>query len=252
MATTTIGDLFDVAVTHLRQVARTPLGSLQSGERSLPAREVDGLLLRVQDGLGPQAYTPVPTSEERKLTDMERDLRGWLVQARGALGTARQYLSPQAETGGPAAKGVIAASQAVGAVRDTIGSHLGPDRAPLTPYAYLLREQDAFDYLASRYSEVAWAAGQVVHRLAQEAEYPRAGAALDRAWRSLDRASVNVRASSPDTDRVFGSFSAALPVRPTHAGRRIRPVPSPASLPRTANASLAPRTKPSTTAPNSG
>ncbi|MEU9800870.1 hypothetical protein [Streptomyces sp. NPDC051000] len=176
------------------------------------------LLLRVQDGLGPQAYTPVPTSEERKLTDMERDLRGWLVQARGALGTARQYLSPQGDAGGPAAEGVIAASQALGAVRDTIGSHLGPDRAPLTPYAYLLREQDAFDYLASRYSEVAWAAGQVVHRLAQEADHPGAGAALDRAWRSLDRASVNVRASSPDTDRVFGSFSAALPVRPTPAG----------------------------------
>ncbi|MFD3872832.1 hypothetical protein [Streptomyces sp. NPDC058623] len=65
---TTLGELFDVAVTELHETARTPLAS------ALPA-----------------------------------------------------------DDGGPAGERIAAAARAVGAVRDTIGSHLGPERSPLTP-----------------------------------------------------------------------------------------------------------------------
>ncbi len=213
----TLGELFDVAVAQLEEVAQVPLASVSADERAALAGEVDGLLLQVQKSLGPRAYTPVPTSEERELTAAERNLRDYMGLARESLGTARRYLSPQAGEGGPATERIASATQALGAVRDTINSHLGPDRAPLTPYAYLLRHQNAFDYLARRYSEVAWAAGHVVHQLAQGAKHPGALDAFNQARTSLDHASVYARTSTRDADHDLASFPAALSVEPVQA-----------------------------------
>ncbi|MGW6707436.1 hypothetical protein ACWGDE_21450 [Streptomyces sp. NPDC054956] len=218
----TLGELFDVAVAHLREVARTPLASVPPGERAALADEVDGLLLQVQKGLGPRAYTPTPAADEdqrrrRELTQAEQNLEDCLGDARTLLGTASRYLAPQAGQRGPSGERIASAARAVGAVRDVIGSHLGPDRAPLTPYAYLLRHQKAFDYLARRYSEVAWEAGHVVHRLAQGVEHPGAVDAFERAKTSLDHASVYARAATRDADHDLASFPAALPVEPVHA-----------------------------------
>lgn len=214
---TTLGELFDVAVAQLQEVAQTPLASVAADERAALAGEVDGLLLQVQKSLGPRAYTPVLTTEERELTGAERNLEDCLGHARTSLDTARRYLSPREGLGGPSGERIASATQALGAVRDTINSHLGPDRAPLTPYAYLLRHQKAFDYLARRYSEVAWAAGHVVHRLAQGAEHPGAVDAFNQARTSLDHASVYARAATRDADHSLASFPAALPVEPVQA-----------------------------------
>ncbi|MFD9410151.1 hypothetical protein ACFWBN_24510 [Streptomyces sp. NPDC059989] len=209
--------MFDVAVARLEEVAQTPLASVAADERAALVAELDGLLQQVQKGLGPRAYTPVPTTEERKLTPAEQNLDDCLGDARASLGTASRYLSPQKGEPGPAGERIAVAARAVGAVRDTISSHLGPDRAPLTPYAYLLRHQKAFDYLARRYSEVAWAAGHVVHRLSQGAEHPGAVDAFDKARTSLDHASVYARASTRDADHALAAFPAALPVEPVQA-----------------------------------
>ncbi|MFD3874298.1 hypothetical protein [Streptomyces sp. NPDC058623] len=218
---TTLGELFDVSVARLQEVARTPL-TVPADARAALVGAVDDLLLQVQKGLGPRAYTPTPTSEERDLTPAERSLRDGLGHARGALGTARRYLSPREEptgpaAGGPAAEQIASAAQALGAVRDTITSHLGVDRAPLTPYAYLLRNYRAVDYLARRYSEVAWAASQVVLRLAHGAEHPGAVEAFGQARTSLDHAAVYARRTTHQVDPALESFPAAMPVVPVQA-----------------------------------
>ncbi|MFE1416721.1 hypothetical protein ACFW6F_38890 [Streptomyces sp. NPDC058746] len=164
-----------------------------------------------------RAYTPVPTTEERALTRAEQNLDGCLDRARASLGTASRYLSPRAGEGGPAGERIAAAARAVGAVRDAIGSHLGPDRVPLTPYAYLLRHQKTFDYLAYRYSEVACAAGQVAHRLSQGAGHPGAADAFDEARTTLNHASVHARAAARDADHDVAGFPTALSVEPVQA-----------------------------------
>ncbi|MFD9081688.1 hypothetical protein [Streptomyces erythrochromogenes] len=211
-----MGELFDVAIARLDEVARTPLAFIAADERAALAGEVDGLLLQVQKGLGPRAYTPTPTTEERELTAAERNLDDCLDLARKSLSTARRYLSPQGYEGQASGR-IASAVQALGAVRDTISSHLGPDRAALTPYAYLLRHQKAFDYLARRHSEVAWAAGRVVHRLAQGAGHPGAVDAFNQTRASLDHASVYARASTREADHDLAAFPTALPVEPVQA-----------------------------------
>lgn len=214
----TLGELFDVAVAQLREAAQTPLSSIGPDERVALIGRVDEVLTQVRKGLGPRAYTPVLTAEERELTVAERNLEGCLDQASSWLGTARGYLqAPAADDVGPAGGRIAAAAQAIGAVRDTIGSHLGPDRSPLTPYAYLLRHQAAFDYLSRRYSEVAWTAGEVVHRLAQGVDHPGAAEAFDAARTSLAQASVYARAGTRDADMHLGAFPLALPVAPVQA-----------------------------------
>ncbi|MFD3809311.1 hypothetical protein ACFWTC_38625 [Streptomyces sp. NPDC058619] len=213
----TLGELFDVAVAQLQEVAQIPLASIAADERAALAGEVDSLLDQVQRSLGPRAYTPAPTTDERDLTRAERNLHDCLGHARDSLDTARRYLPPPGDDRGPAGQRIASATRALGAVRDTISSHLGPDRAPLTPYAYLLRHQKAFDYLARRYSEVAWAAGHVVHRLAQGAEHPGAVDAFNQARTSLDHASVYARATTRDADHDLAAFPAALSVEPVQA-----------------------------------
>ncbi|MEU9030923.1 hypothetical protein AB0D46_26095 [Streptomyces sp. NPDC048383] len=210
-----------MSVARLQEVARTPL-AIPADARAVLVGEVDGVLLQVQKGLGPRAYTPTPTSEERDLTPAERGLRDRLGHARDALDTARRYLAPHEEPGGPAtgapaAEQITSVAQALGAVRDTINSHLGVDRAPLTPYAYLLRNHRAVDYLARRYSEVAWASSQVVLRLTHGSEHPGAVEAFERARESLDHAAVYARRATHEVDPALESFSAALPVVPVQA-----------------------------------
>ncbi|MBT2478137.1 hypothetical protein [Streptomyces sp. ISL-94] len=215
---TTLGELFDVAVGQLRAVAEIPPASIGPQERVALVDGIDQVLGQVKRGLGPRAYTPVPTTEERALTTGERNLEGGLDRASSWLDTAQEYLrAPAAGNAGPADERIATAVRALGAVRDTIGSHLGPDREPLTPYAYLLRHQAAFDYLTHRYSEVAWAGGQVLHRLAQGAEHPGAAEAFEAARTSLNQASVHARASARDADHSLASFPLALAVEPVQA-----------------------------------
>ncbi|MDX2395225.1 hypothetical protein NJL88_35270 [Streptomyces sp. DK15] len=139
------------------------------------------VLSQISKGLGPRAYTPVLTADERDLTTGERNLADGLKLAERWLGTAQTYLGAGSGSAMVVDDRVVAAAQALAAVRDTIGSHLGPDRRPLTAYAYLLRHQAAFDYLTHRYSEVAWAGGQLVSRLAQGVEHPGAAEAFEAA-----------------------------------------------------------------------
>ncbi|MEU3909131.1 hypothetical protein AB0F20_35940 [Streptomyces goshikiensis] len=215
---TTLGELFDVVVIRLQEVAETPPVPLTPETNAALADGIVHVLEQIKKGLGPRAYTPVPTAEERDLTIGERNLRGGLDQAVAWLGTARSYLlAPGAGEGGHVNERITAAVQALGAVRDTISSHLGPDRGPLTPYAYLLRHQAAFDYLTHRYSEVAWAAGQVLHRLTRNAGHPGAIEALEAARTSLNQASVHARAAARAADHALASFPLALAVEPVHA-----------------------------------
>ncbi|MFI8105401.1 hypothetical protein [Streptomyces sp. NPDC086023] len=215
---TTLGELFDAAVAHLRRVPEVPLASMDPAERVACISEVDSLLEQVHKGLGPRAYTPVPTSDERPLTWPEQSMEYLLGQARASLGTARSHLrTPAADDAGPAGDLVRDAAVAIAAVRDTIGSHLGPDRAPLTPYAYLLRHQFAFDYLSRRYSEVAWSTARVCHALAGGVDHPVAYGALAQARQALERASVFTRVTTRDADMHLEAFPLALPLVPVQA-----------------------------------
>ncbi|MEU7554074.1 hypothetical protein AB0B01_17335 [Streptomyces sp. NPDC044571] len=214
---TTLGELFDAAITQLQDAAREPMPAAGPGERAALAGHVDTVLQQIRRGLGPGAYTPVATTEERFLTSAEKDLAGWLTQASTWLGRAQGYLAPGVDGAGRAGARIKGAAQAIGTVRDTISSHLGPDRAPLTPYAYLLRHQSAFDYLSGRYAEVTRAAGQVVHRIAQNSEHPGAAEAFEAARVSLDKASVLTRAATREAGAHWAAFPLALPVLPVQA-----------------------------------
>ncbi|MFF4010627.1 hypothetical protein [Streptomyces sp. NPDC001717] len=215
---TTLGELFDVAVGRLQEASAQPVATTPQARAALAGGVVD-VLEQIRKGLGPRAYTPVPTTEERALTTGERNLEGGLGQAGAWLGTAQSYLRPlgMGEAGRLVDARITAAVQALAAVRDTISSHLDPDRRALTPYAYLLRHQAAFDYLTHRYSEVAWAGGQVVHQLAQGAEHPGAAEALEAARTSLAEASVRARAAARTADHSIGAFPLALAVEPVQA-----------------------------------
>ncbi|MFE3560506.1 hypothetical protein ACFXKW_37500 [Streptomyces sp. NPDC059193] len=214
---TALGELFDVAVARLREAAAEPL-ALDPQEQAGLADGVVQVLEQIGKGLGPRAFTPVLTTDERDLTLGEQRLRHGLQLAERWLGTAQAYLLG----GSGGASGVVDgrvrdAELALAAVRDTIGSHLSPDRAPLTAYAYLLRHQAAFDYLTHRYSEVAWAGGQVVARLTRGAEHPGAAEAFETARVSLNQASVHARAAARSADPALASFPLALPVVPVRA-----------------------------------
>ncbi|MGW6864848.1 hypothetical protein [Streptomyces sp. NPDC054901] len=211
--TTTLGDLFDVAVGRLQEATAYPL-ALDPEARAGLADGVVQVLSQISKGLGPRAYTPVLTADERDLTTGERNLADGLKLAERWLGTAQTYLGAGSGSAVVVDDRVVAAAQALTAVRDTIGSHLGPDRRPLTAYAYLLRHQAAFDYLTHRYSEVAWAGGQLVSRLAQGVEHPGAAEAFEAARASLSRASVHARTAARSADHALASFPLAPAVKP--------------------------------------
>ncbi|ARE79479.1 hypothetical protein B6R96_36285 (plasmid) [Streptomyces sp. Sge12] len=211
---TTLGDLFDVAVARLQEAGQAPLASNPHGGADL----VDGvvhILEEIGKGIGPRGNT---SARERSLTVGERNLQGGLKQATQWLATAQNYLRGQSGSGSVSVNDrLVDAGRALVAVRDTVSSHLGPDRGPLTPYAYLLSHQAGLDYLVHRYSEVAYAAGQVVHRLAQDAEHPGAVEAFEAARLSLNGASVHARAAARSADHSLASFPLALAVEPVQA-----------------------------------
>ncbi|MEU5811540.1 hypothetical protein [Streptomyces sp. NPDC047718] len=215
---TTLGDLFNVSITHLTAAADETWPVAGHSEQAALTSRIDDLLQQISRGLGPTAYTPVPTTEERNLTLKEKNLDTLLAQASMWLRRAQQYLEvpPDGPTDSAGTR-IEAATQAVVAVRDTIGSHLGPDRSPLTPYAYLLRHNTAFDYLTDRYAELSRAAGQVVHHIAQSAEHPGAREAFEAARTSLDRAAVLTRYATRTAPDHFDAFPLALPVIPVQA-----------------------------------
>ncbi|MFD0266301.1 hypothetical protein ACFVGY_06875 [Streptomyces sp. NPDC127106] len=212
---TTLGELFDAALAHLAAAARDPGTPADLEDRAALVGSVDHVLQEIRTALGPGTppeQSPIPAA---------KDLEGWLSQASGWLSRARPYLHAPGDVtpAGPSRTRIEAAARAVAAVRDTIGSHLGPDGAPRTPYACLLRDRAAVEHLASRYAEVGRAAGQVVHRIARNSDDPGAAEALAgaRAW--LDQASVLTRTTSGDAAPHLAAFPHALPVIPVQAAQ---------------------------------
>ncbi|MEU2389580.1 hypothetical protein [Streptomyces sp. NPDC007369] len=217
---TTLGGLFDSALAHLTAAAaRRPVTVAEPDERAAAlAAGIDQVLLQIRKGLGPDAYPPAPTAGEQLPTPAAKNLDEWLTQASARLNQARQYLHAPGgvRPAGPSGTRIEAAAQALAAVRDTIGSHFGPDRAPLTPYAHLLSNRAAVDHIASRYAEVARAGGQVLDRIAQAGERnpPAAAEAFAAARACLDKASALTRATAGDPAPHLAAFPHALPVIP--------------------------------------
>lgn len=103
------------------------------------------------------------------------------------------------------------------AVRDVIESHRGPNREPVTAYAYTFSARPAHDYLTQRSAELAWEAGRIAHALTQGAEDPGVAAALADARAYLDQASVFGRAGTRYADPGVAAFPLALPIEPVQA-----------------------------------
>ncbi|NXY98927.1 hypothetical protein HYE82_32015, partial [Streptomyces sp. BR123] len=215
---TTLGELFDTSLAHLAAAARDPRTPPDPEEPAALAGRVDQVLQQIRKGPGPGANPPTPAAQERFAARAADDLQEWLTRASGRLHRALQYLqAPGDGPVGPSGTRIEAAGEALAAVRDTIGGHLGPDGAPLTPYACLLRHQAAADHLASRYAEVGQAAGQVVHRIAQNTGHPGAAEAFAEAAACLDKAAVLTRPTTTDAAPHLAAFPLALPVVPVHA-----------------------------------
>ncbi|MFK0258503.1 hypothetical protein [Streptomyces sp. NPDC090445] len=218
---TTLGELFDASLAHLAAAARDPHTPADPEECAALAGRVDHVLQQIRKGLGPETnpLTTHAATQGRSPAPAADDPQEWLTQASGRLNRARQYLqTPGDGAAGPSGTRIEAAGEALAAVRDTIGSHLGPDGAPLTPYACLLRHRAAADHLASRYAEVGQAAGQVVHRIAQHTEHPGAAEAFAEAVACLDQAAaVLTHPTARDAAPHLSALPLALPVIPVQA-----------------------------------
>lgn len=205
---TTLGDLFDTAGRHLRVAAETTLAATDPVYGAAQTKHLDRFLSHLQDSLGTNGDGPAlsPTAE---------DLTFHLGKARAALQTAQRLL-PAPGLGADGYE-LADATLAVTAVRDMIESHRGPDRAPVTAYAYVFSARPAHDYLTQRCAELAWEAGRIAHALSQGAEDPGVAAALASARAYLDQASVFGRAGTRQADPGVAAFPLALPVQPVQA-----------------------------------
>lgn len=143
----TLEELFDTAGAYLRAAAEQPVAA----DRAAVSRLLDQFLADLAAGLS-IIDDASPAS----------DLRFHLAQARDALQTAQRLLPPPAvNSSGSAGDGIVGATAAVNAVRDVIESHHGPNRVPLTAYAYAFSTHPARDYLARRSAELAWEANRI-------------------------------------------------------------------------------------------
>ncbi|MFF3055234.1 hypothetical protein [Streptomyces sp. NPDC057909] len=124
-----------------------------------------------------------------------------LERARDALPTAQRLLPPPAANSfGSAGDGISGATAAVNAVRDVIESHHGPNRVPLTAYAYAFSTRPARDYLARRFAELAWVANRMALVLGQGIEDPGVEAAFVDVRSSLAKAAVFGREGTRNAD----------------------------------------------------
>ncbi|MFB6782565.1 hypothetical protein ACFCX0_35590 [Streptomyces sp. NPDC056352] len=199
----TLGELFDTAGANLRAAAEQPV----MADRAAVSRLLDQFLADLAAGLS-VIDDASPAS----------DLGFHLAQARDALQTAQRLLpSPSAIASGSAGDGISGASAAVNAVRDLIESHHGPDRAPLTAYAYAFSTRPAREYLARRSAELAWEANRIVIVLGRGVEDPGVEAAFADVRSSLAKAVVFGREGTRNADWGIAAFSLALPVEPVQA-----------------------------------
>ncbi|MFJ8752356.1 hypothetical protein ACIREO_23920 [Streptomyces sp. NPDC102441] len=140
---------------------------------------------------------------------MTKDLVYHLSRASDAVQSAQRLLPPPGA--GPAENHLPDASAAVHAVRDVIESHRGPDRVPLTAYAYGLTTGPAHHYLTRRCSELAWGAAQVASGLAQDSVDPAVAAAFGDVRHFLSEASVFTAMQRLLAGRVLLTVSEELP-----------------------------------------
>ncbi|MEU5660512.1 hypothetical protein ABZ802_33590 [Streptomyces sp. NPDC047737] len=212
----TLDELFDTAEDRLRTAAAT-----SSPDRAAAAGHLDRFLTTLAEPLGLGHGEATQSS----VTD---DLVFHLGRASDALQSARRLLPSPAT--GPAQSPLIDASAAVGAVRDVIHSHRGPDRTPLSAYAYALTTGPAHHYLTRRCAELAWGAAHVASSLARDTLDPSAGAAFADVHRFLSEASVFGRDGTRDADAAIGALSLTLPVYPVQADSADRTQDVPAHL----------------------
>ncbi|WP_331747882.1 hypothetical protein [Streptomyces sp. NBC_00842] len=161
-------------------------------------------------------------------TSHASDLSFHLDRARDALQTAQRLVPPPMKnSSGPAEDGVSGATKAVNVVRDVIESHHGPDRTPLTAYAFAFTTRPAREYLGRRSAEIAWEADRIALALGLGVEDPGVAAAFANVRSSLAKAAVFGREGTRNADWGIAAFSLALPVEPVqaHAGDDLRAVP---------------------------
>ncbi|MFJ8863995.1 hypothetical protein ACIRD8_37070 [Streptomyces sp. NPDC102451] len=210
----TLDELFDTAGDRLRTAAAAP-----SPDRPASARQLDRFLTALTEpvGLG---------DEDAPRSAATLDLVHHLRRASDVLRSALGLLPPPGA--GPAENHLPDALAAVHAVRDVIESHRGPDRVPLTAYAYALDTVPAHHYLTRRCSELAWGAAQVASGLAQDTLDPSAAAAFGDVRHFLSRASVLGQDGARDADAAIGALSLTLPVSAVQAdpSDRTQDVPS--------------------------
>ncbi|WP_327259745.1 hypothetical protein [Streptomyces sp. NBC_01240] len=204
----TLGELYDIAGEHLRAAAEAMPSLADPAYRSATAQQLEQVIGRMRD--------PLVAGVEEAQSAIEADLAAQLDRACGALRTARRLLS--AEDGGmPRPNELTSAGQAVAAVRDLAESHRGPDRVPVTAYAYLLGTRAARGYVARRTAGLAWEAGRVAHALSSGVQDPGVEAALAEVRSCLDQGSVFGRTGTQDADEGIAAFPVALPVEPVQA-----------------------------------
>ncbi|TLQ38941.1 hypothetical protein [Streptomyces marianii] len=148
---------------------------------------------------------------------MTGDLLFHLGRAQGALQVAQRLLPTPEQEGLRVGGGITAAVRTLAAIRDTIESHRGPDRTPLTPYALAFSTQPALDYMAHRTAELAWQAGRITLRLSLGIDDPGVLAGYEDARRFLDQASVLGRADTWAADMSLAALPLVLPVEPVQA-----------------------------------
>ncbi|MGW1817350.1 hypothetical protein ACWCQM_27730 [Streptomyces sp. NPDC002125] len=212
----TLDELFDTAGDRLRTAAAAP-----APDRAATAGHLDLFLAALVE---PLALDEVDTPRSA-VTD---DLAFHVGRASDALQSAQRLLpSPGAI---PAGSHLLDASAAVEAVRDVIQSHHGPDRVPLSAYAYALSTGPAHHYLTRRCAELAWGAAQVASSLARDTLDSSAAAAFADVRRFLSEASVFGRDGTRDADAAVGALPLMLPVDPVQADSADRPQDVPAHL----------------------
>ncbi|MEE1769280.1 hypothetical protein PUR34_14245 [Streptomyces sp. JV185] len=204
----TLGELYDTAGEHLRAAAEALPTWADPAYRSASAQQLERVIVRMRDRLEAGA--------EEVQSPVEADLAAQLGRACGALRTARRLLSAE-EGGKPRPNELSGAGQAVAAVRDLVESHRGPDRVPVTAYAYLLGTRAARAYITRRTAELAWEAGRVAQALSSGVRDPGVEAAFAEARSCLDQGSVFGRTGTRDADEGIAAFPFALPVEPVQA-----------------------------------
>ncbi|WP_331725946.1 hypothetical protein [Streptomyces sp. NBC_01012] len=211
----TLDELFDTAGDRLRTAAAAP-----SPDRAATAGHLDRFLTAL---VGPLALDKVDTPRSAVTNDL-----AFRVGRAGDVLQSAQRLLPSPDTLGtpgtaPAESHLLDASAAVEAVRDVIQSHHGPDRVPLSAYAYALTTGPAHHYLTRRCAELAWGAAQVASSLARDTLDPSAAGAFADVRRFLSEASVFGRDGTRDADAAIGALPLMLPVDPVQTDSADRP-----------------------------